>query len=126
MADERRTTIGEGIRTGIGMLTAFKEAIEETLAEAAERGDLSPERAREVVRDAAGLVQSSFGEARERLDLVPRREFDALRSEFLDLRRRVERLEAGIDGERPALEGHSSPTSGGGEVTDGAAEVPVD
>jgi polyhydroxyalkanoate synthesis regulator phasin len=124
MADERRTTIGEGIRTGIGMLTAFKEAIEETLAEAAERGDLSPERAREVVRDAAGLVQSSFGEARERLDLVPRREFDMLRSEFLDLRRRIERLEAGMAGGSPALEGQSSPSFG--EVTGGAADVPVD
>ena len=37
-----------GIRTGIGILTAFKEAIEETLEEAGERGDLSP-RARQAV-----------------------------------------------------------------------------
>ncbi len=38
----------EGIRTGIGILAAVKETIEDTIQEAVERGDLSPERAAAV------------------------------------------------------------------------------
>jgi hypothetical protein len=36
-----------------------------------------------------------FGEARERLDVVPRREFDALKAEVEELRRRLDRLDGG-------------------------------
>jgi polyhydroxyalkanoate synthesis regulator phasin len=95
--------LGEGIRTGIGILTAFKEAIEETLQEAVNRGDLSPERAKEAMAGAAQRVQAAFEETRERIDVVPRRDFDALREEVERLRERVARLEggAGDGGEDP-------------------------
>ena len=101
MADEQRRTgfggiggIGDGIRTGIGILNAFREAVEETLDGAVQRGELTPERARQTMREAFDRVQESFDGARERLDLVPRAEMDELRNELAQLRERVARLEA--------------------------------
>jgi polyhydroxyalkanoate synthesis regulator phasin len=85
--------IGDGLRTGIGILNAFKEAIEETLQEAVERGDLSPDRAKRAMRDAAQRVQEVFDETRDRVDFVPRAELDSLRAEIAALRERVARLE---------------------------------
>ncbi|MBW3630373.1 MAG: hypothetical protein KY464_13890 [Gemmatimonadetes bacterium] len=99
MSDEQRKSgiggIGDGIRTGIGFLNAFREAIEETLEDAVKRGDLSPERAGQAMRDAAQRVQESFDGARERLDFVSRREYDELKEELELLRSRVARLENG-------------------------------
>ena len=89
----RRMSIGEGIRSGIGVLTAFKEAIEETIQEAGERGDLSPDRAKQFLGDALHRAQDAVGEVRERLEWVPRKEFDALLREVEELRRRVDVLE---------------------------------
>lgn len=48
----------------------------------------------------------SLEEARERLDLVPRRELELLREEVEELRARVDRLEAG----GAAAEGSQSPS----------------
>ncbi|MGH7459048.1 MAG: hypothetical protein ACREKN_08240 [Longimicrobiaceae bacterium] len=87
--------LGEGIRAGIGVLTAVKEAIEETIQEAVDRGDLNPERAKSAVRDATRRARDGLGEVRERLDLVQRREFDLLRAEVAEMRARLDRLETG-------------------------------
>ena len=97
MSEEQRGRpgIGEGLRAGIGILTAFKEAIEETIDEAAARNDLRPERAKEALTGALSRAQGAFDEVRDRLDVVPRREFEALRAELEALRLRVERLEGG-------------------------------
>jgi polyhydroxyalkanoate synthesis regulator phasin len=107
MTEERSGGIAGGIRTGFGILAAFKDAIEETLDEAIARGDLSPERARSVVRDAAEKVQASLGDARERLDLVSRKEFEALKRETDELRRRLDELtgQGGAATENPLLPG---------------------
>jgi polyhydroxyalkanoate synthesis regulator phasin len=86
-------SIGEGIRSGIGMLTAFKEAIEETIQEAGERGDLSPERAKHFLGGALHRAQETVGDVRDRLDFVPRREFEALLLEVEELQRRLDALE---------------------------------
>lgn len=106
MTDEKRGTVSEGIRTGVGILAAFRDAVEETLQEVMDRGDLSPERARATMRDAAQRLTMSLEEARERLDLVPRRELELLREEVEELRARVDRLEAG----GAAAEGSQSPS----------------
>jgi polyhydroxyalkanoate synthesis regulator phasin len=88
--------IGEGLRTGVGVLNAFREAIEETVSEAMEAGgDVSPDRAKALMREAAQRVQSSFEETRERLDFVSRREFEELRREIADLRAQIGALRGG-------------------------------
>ena len=42
----RRKSMGDGIKEGLGVLSAFKDALEETIQEARERGDLSTDRAK--------------------------------------------------------------------------------
>ena len=79
---------GSGWSRGLGMLTALKEALEQSIAEARERGDLSPERAREVFDAAAARARDFTAEARDRLDFVPRAEFDALARRVADLEAR--------------------------------------
>jgi len=99
----KRPGIGEGIRTGLGVLTAFKEAVEETLQEAVDRGDLKPERAKQALTDAFSRAQDAVGDVRERLDFVPRKEFDDLKAEVAELRRRLDG-DAGVgSGSQPLL-----------------------
>ena len=88
-----REKVSEGIRQGLGVLSALKDALEETIAEARERGDLSPDRAKEALRSALARAQEAAGEARERLDLVRQRDFDRLKERVEELGRRVEKLE---------------------------------
>ena len=90
--------VSEGIRQGIGVLSAFKEALEETIQEARDRGDLSADRAKQVMKDALDRAQAAAGDAKERLDFVHQGEFDALRAEVQALRERVEALEVGRQG----------------------------
>ena len=47
----------------------------------------------EIESSRPAVHESSVDEARERLDFVPRKEFDALQTEVLELRQRLERLE---------------------------------
>lgn len=100
MAEERRRAreaTREWIQATTGILAAFKEAIEETIDELRERGDLSPDRAKEAVRQTMYRAQQTMEEARERLDFVPRREFDEIRMQVAELKRRV----AALEGEAP-------------------------
>jgi len=89
-----REKVGDGIRQGIGVLSAFKEALEETINEARERGDLSAERAKEVMKGALGRAQAAAADARERFDFVSQAELEGLQETVEDLRRRVAALEA--------------------------------
>jgi len=93
MADERRDArdgVREGIRAGLGILAAFTDAIEETINEMRERGEISPDRAREAMRTAMRRAQAAFDDTRERFDFVTRREFEELRDEVAALRRKVD------------------------------------
>lgn len=103
MTEQKRPGVGEGIREGIGILTAFKEAVEETVEEALAQGDLSSERARAVMREAADRLQQTVEEARDRFEPVPRREFEELRRHVEALRTRLEALEKerGADASAP-------------------------
>jgi polyhydroxyalkanoate synthesis regulator phasin len=110
--------IGDGIRTGLGILGAFKDAMEETLQEAVDRGDLAPDRAREAMRDAGRRLQSVFDETRDRIEMVPKREHEELKAEVAALRDRLERLEREKRQERqdgrpdPAASGEGTTPSG--------------
>ena len=96
MADEQRRTdpgdtFREGMRAVTGILGAFKDAIEQTFDDLSQRGDISPERARDAARDAMRRAQDAVDDMRTRMDFVPRREFDALRNEVSELRTQIER-----------------------------------
>ncbi|MFP4624376.1 MAG: hypothetical protein ACOC3J_00165 [Gemmatimonadota bacterium] len=86
--------VREGIRAGLGILSALKDAIEETVDDMMDRGELSQERGREAVRTTMERAQAAFDEARTRFEFVPRREFQELAEDVRELRRRVVRLEA--------------------------------
>jgi polyhydroxyalkanoate synthesis regulator phasin len=99
--------MGDGIKQGIGVLSAFKEAIEETIQDARDRGDLSTARAKGVMKDALGRAQAAASGAREKLDFVNQAELTALRAELAALKNRLEVLEARFSdpsqpGKRPA------------------------
>lgn len=89
-----REKVSDGIRQGIGVLSAFKEALEETIQEARDRGDISTDRAKQVMKDALDRAQHAAEDAKERLDFVHRSELDALREEVELLRARVTVLES--------------------------------
>lgn len=83
-------TIRDGVRAVTGILGAFKDAIEQTFDDLSERGDISPDRARDAARDAMKRAQASVDDMRGRLEFVPRREFDTLKAEVAALRARLD------------------------------------
>lgn len=112
-----RQSFGDGIKQGIGVLAAFKDALEETIQEARERGDLSSEKAREVMKDAMDRAQTAAEGARERLDFATQAELGALRTAVDDLMARVSALEsaAGIETKAPESDTSSESKSPGEE-----------
>ncbi len=98
MTEDRRSTrdtISDGIRQGIGVLSALKDAIEETINEARERGDLSQDRVKEAMKRGLEKAQEKAEVARERLDFVNQKDFDSLVKAVEELEVRVSRLEGG-------------------------------
>jgi len=93
-----RRTVGEGIRSGIGVLSAFKDALEETIREARDRGDLSTDKAKEMLRDALDKAQTAASGARERLDFATHAELGDLEEAVQALRDRVAALETSVFG----------------------------
>jgi len=98
-----RDKVSDGIKQGIGVLSAFKDALEETISEAKERGDLSADRAKGVMKDALSKAQEAAEGAKERLDFVGQSDFDSLSDAVDKIRERVgaleERLRGTDDGE---------------------------
>lgn len=92
--DEAKEGIKEGVRAVTGILAALKDAIEETIDDIKQRGDLDPAKAKQAAKDTMNRAQDAFEEMRERVDFVPRKEFDALRAELEALRVRVASLES--------------------------------
>jgi polyhydroxyalkanoate synthesis regulator phasin len=91
-----RRKVGDGIRQGIGVLSAFKDALEETIQEARERGDLSTERAKEVMKSALGKAQAAASEAREKFDFATQGDLDSVRAALEALNQRIASLEATV------------------------------
>jgi polyhydroxyalkanoate synthesis regulator phasin len=92
----KRRRMSDGIKQGIGVLSAFKDALEETIQEARERGDLSTERAKSVMKDALERAQSAASGAREKLDFAHQGELEALRVQVEGLQNRIAHLEGRI------------------------------
>ena len=127
MADEgKRNDPGDAFREGVravsGILGAFKDAIEQTFNDLSERGDISPDRAKDAARDAMKRAQDAMDDMRGRLEFVPRREFDSLRAEVTELRTQVER-HMSHGGHQTSGTGSAA---GGGTGTDGSASGGMD
>ena len=73
-----RERMSDGFQRGLGVLSAFKEALEQTISEARERGDLSVDRARDAMKTAVDRAREATSDAKERFDFVTTAEFDAL------------------------------------------------
>ncbi len=108
---QKRDPISEGLRQGLGILSAVRDALEETIEEARQRGDISQERARELFRSAMGRAQEAAEEARNRMDLPTRKEVDSLTQRVEAVERRLRSLE----------EGEARPSGGGTEEGTGEA-----
>ena len=102
MSEDKKTARGkvsDGIKQGIGVLSAFKDALEETIQEAKDRGDISTDRAKEVMKSALHKAQEAAGEAKDRLDLVAQKDFDGLKDAVDVIKEKVSALEAKVMGE---------------------------
>ena len=108
-----RAKVSDGIKQGIGVLSAFRDALEETINEARERGDLSADRAKEVMKSALHKAQEAAEGAKDRLDFVNQKEFDGLRGVVDDIKDRVSALEARF------RKGSAEEDDGGDEDTGG-------
>lgn len=96
---ERRESAGDTVRDGIrsvsGVLGALVETLEQTFSDLRDAGDLSPERARETARSTVRKAQETVEDFRDRFDFVPRKEFEALRTEVEHLRTELDALRGG-------------------------------
>lgn len=133
MTDDKKSArekVSGGIKQGIGVLSAFKDALEETINEARERGDLSAERAKEVMKDALHKAQEAAEGARDRLDFVGQKEFDGLTAAVDRIRERVSALEEHLGFQKPAEDGppeaDEEPSKDGGEGEDSPEEPSKD
>ncbi len=95
----RQERVSDGIKQGMSVLNAMKDAIEETIKEAKERGDLSQERAKEVMKTGLAKAQKSMDSAREAFDFVSQNEFEGLRTKVDELKVRVRNVERKVGGE---------------------------
>jgi hypothetical protein len=104
----------EGVRAVTGLLGALKDALEEQFEDLRAQSDLAPDKAREAARSTMRKAQETVDEMRDRLDFVPRREFDALKAEVEALARRLDAHQGGpahadADGPKPEGGGTSRP-----------------
>ena len=95
----RQERVSDGIKQGMSVLNAMKDAIEETIKEAKERGDLSQERAKEVMKSGLSKAQERMDSAREAFDFVSQNEFEGLRTRVDELKDRLRTVERKVDGE---------------------------
>jgi len=114
-----REKVGDGIKQGLGVLSAFKDALEETIHEARERGDLSTDRAKEVMKDALDRAQSAAEGARERIEFANQGEVETLKDAVASIRARVGDLEESVFGRS---KGRTAEESNENEAAEEASE----
>ena len=109
--DEAKEGIKEGVRAVTGILAALKDAIDETINDIKVRGELDPTRAKQAAKDTMSRAQEAFDDMKERVDFVPRKEYEALRAEVEALRARV----AAIETKHAGPHGHAHGATEGAE-----------
>jgi polyhydroxyalkanoate synthesis regulator phasin len=97
-ADQARDGIKEGVRAITGFLAALKDAIDETIRDARDSGDLDPDRAKQAMKSTMKRAADVVGDAADRIDFVPRKDLEQLREDVEALRARVTDLEAKVGG----------------------------
>ncbi len=117
-ARSHKDRVGDGIRQGIGVLSAFRDALEETIQEARERGDLSTDRAKEVIKEALDKAQTAAEGAREKLDFATQADMEGVSAAVDSLRSRISSLEESVFGKTAADDESSGPAAE--EENDGA------
>lgn len=100
--------MGDGIRQGIGVLSAFKDALEETIQEARDRGDLSADRAKQVMREALDRAQSAAEDAKGKLDFAHQAEVEEARSELAALQAAFDALQVRVSALEQSVFGGSA------------------
>ena len=105
----------EGGREGLGILSTLKDALDEVITEAREKGGLNADRARDAVRGAVARARDAAGEARERLDFVTHQELKEVRDALDELKVRLENLERRTS--QDPMAGPSRPDMGGAGPT---------
>src|SRR5688500_8959026 len=96
--EQAKEGIREGVRAVTGFLAALKDAIDETLRDVRDTGDLDPDRAKEAMRSTMKRAQDAMEDVKDRIDFVNRKDFDTLREELTALRVRVTELENKVGG----------------------------
>lgn len=107
--DQKRSTVGgevrDGIRAGLGILSAMKDAIEDTIEELLGKGETPVEgddAARQATDRAREAARKAARQAADRLDVVTRDELDAVRAEVAELRARLDALDGEAEDAEPA------------------------
>ncbi|HSM03094.1 MAG TPA: hypothetical protein VK858_00655 [Longimicrobiales bacterium] len=103
-----RERMSDGFQRGLGVLSAFKEALDQTISEARERGDLSVDRARDAMKSAVDRAREATSDAKERFDFATVAEFEALEHRVRELEKRMGLSETPDDGEGPSEGGPAS------------------
>jgi polyhydroxyalkanoate synthesis regulator phasin len=116
MSDQDRR---EGGRESLGILSTLKDALDEVLSEAREKGGSSADRARDAMRGAMARARSAAEEARERLDFVTHQELQDVRDVIDELKVRLENLERRTS--QDPMTGPSRPESDAGASSERAA-----
>ncbi len=97
-SDTKGGRMGDGIRQGIGVLSAFKDALEETIQEARDRGDLSAERAKEVMKDTLEKAQEAAEGAKGRIDFATQADLESVKAAVDSVKLRLGELEGSVFG----------------------------
>ena len=90
---EAKEGIREGVRAVTGFLAALKDAIDETLRDVRDSGDLDPDKAKDAMRSTMRKAQDAMDDVKDRLDFAQRKDIDALREELAAIRVRLTDLE---------------------------------
>jgi polyhydroxyalkanoate synthesis regulator phasin len=96
--DQARDGIKEGVRAITGFLAALKDAIDETIRDVRDSGDLDPDRAKQAMKSTMKKAADAVDNMTDRIDFVARKDLDQLRQELDALRARVTDLETKVGG----------------------------
>ena len=96
--DQAREGIKEGVRAITGFLAALKDAIDETIRDVRDSGDLDPDRAKQAMKSTMKRAADAVDNVADRIDFATRKDLDTMRQELEALRARVTDLETKTGG----------------------------